>query len=112
MFIKDKKYYFSLSIDSEIRFILAFHLTQSIDSNEVFILMNQAKSINNPKHFITDKLPSYNEAVKTVLNEITHVPVLTMSSDTNNNLIKSFNKTFKSLYKYKKDFNSFKKLIT
>ena len=32
-----------------------------------------------------------------------------MSSDTNNNLIESFNKTFKAWYKAKKGFNSFEK---
>ena len=32
-----------------------------------------------------------------------------MSSDINNNLIESFNKTFKAWYKAKKGFNSFKK---
>ena len=32
-----------------------------------------------------------------------------MSSDINNNLIESFNKTFKSWYKSKKGFNSFEK---
>lgn len=71
-------------------------------SNAAFILMNQAKSMGEPKHFITDRLPSYNEAVKTVLNESTHIPVLHMSSDTNNNLIESFNKTFKALCKTKR----------
>ena len=32
-----------------------------------------------------------------------------MSSDVNNNLIESLNKTFKTLYKSKKGFNSFEK---
>ena len=63
--------------------------------------MNQAKSMGKPKHFITDRLPSYNEAF------IFLYPP--MSSDTNNNLIESFNKTFKAWYKAKKGFNSFEK---
>ncbi len=71
--------------------------------------MNQAKFMGKPKNFITDRLPSYHEAVKTVLNESTHIPVAPMFSDTNNNLIESFNKTFKALYKTKKGFNSFEK---
>ena len=65
--------------------------------------------MGKPNNFITDRLPSYNEAVKTVLNESTHIPVPPMSSDTNNNLIESFNKTFKAWYKTKKGFNSFEK---
>ena len=65
--------------------------------------------MGKPKCFITDRLPAYNEAVKTVLNESTHIPVPPMSSDINNNLIESFNKTFKVWYKAKKGFNSFEK---
>ena len=38
-----------------------------------------------------------------------HLPVAPMSSDVNNNLIESFNKTFKAWYKAKKGFNSFEK---
>ena len=38
-----------------------------------------------------------------------HIPVAPMSSDTNNNLIESFNKTYKACYKAKKGFNSFEK---
>ncbi|MDK0814401.1 IS6 family transposase [Clostridium perfringens] len=109
VFISGKKYYLWLAIDSETRFVLAFHLTQARDSDAAFILMNQAKSMGKPNNFITDRLPSYNEAVKTVLNESTHIPVPPMSSDTNNNLIESFNKTFKAWYKTKKGFNSFEK---
>ncbi|SQC85632.1 ISCpe7, transposase [Clostridium perfringens] len=71
--------------------------------------MNQAKSMGKPNNFITDRLPSYNEAVKTVLNESTHIPVPPMSSDTNNNLIESFKKHLKHGIKTKKGFNSFEK---
>lgn len=38
-----------------------------------------------------------------------HIDVAPISSDTNNNLIESFNKTFKAWYKSKKGFNSFEK---
>ncbi|SQC85012.1 ISCpe7, transposase [Clostridium perfringens] len=64
VFINGKKYYLWLAIDSETRFVLAFHLTQARDSDVAFILMNQAKSMGKPNNFITDRLPSYNEAVK------------------------------------------------
>ena len=73
--------------------------------------------LNSPKcprcgkgtYFITDRLPSYNEAAATVLPNTEHLPVALMSSDVNNNLIESFNKTFKAWYKAKKGFNSFDK---
>ena len=58
VFINGKKYYLWLAIDSETRFVLAFHLTQARDSDAAFILINQAKSMGKPKHFITDRLPS------------------------------------------------------
>ena len=58
--------------------------------------------MGKPNHFITDRLPFYNEAVKTMLNESTRIPVPPMSNDKNKNLIESFNKTFKAWYKAKK----------
>ncbi len=94
-----------LAIDYGTGFILAFHLIQARNSDATFILMNQDKSMDNPKNFITVRLPSY----KTVLNESTHIHVQPMSSDINNNSIEYFNKTFKALYKAKKVFNSFEK---
>lgn len=51
----------------------------------------------------------YTEAIATLLSTRNHLPVKPMSSDTNNNLIESFNKTFKSWFKAKKGFNSFEK---
>lgn len=52
--------------------------------------MNQAKSMGKPMYFITDRLSSYNEVVKTMLNESTHIPTPPMSINTNNNLIYMF----------------------
>lgn len=51
--------------------------------------MNQSKSMVKHKRSITDRPLSYNEYVKNVLNESTHIHVLPMSTDTNNNLIYS-----------------------
>ena len=109
VFINGEKYYLWLAIDSETRFILAFHLTKSRSSDSAYTLINEAKTYGEPTNFITDRLPSYNEAAAIVLTNTKHVPVAPMSSDTNNNLIESFNKTFKAWYKAKKGFNSFEK---
>lgn len=109
VFINGQKYYLWLAIDSETRFVLAFHLTKSRSSDSAYTLINSAKACGEPTYFITDRLPSYNEAVATALPNTKHVPVEPMSSDTNNNLIESFNKTFKAWYKAKKGFNSFEK---
>lgn len=109
VFINGQRYYLWLAIDSETRFILAFHLTKSRSEDSAFTLVNEAKKFGEPKNFITDRLPSYNQAVAKVLSNTKHIAVKPMSSDTNNNLIESFNKTFKAWYKTKKGFNSFEK---
>lgn len=104
VFISGECYYLWLAIDSETRFILAFHLTKSRSEDSAFTLINEAKKFGEPTNFITDRLPSYNQAVVKVLPNTLHIPVAPMSSD-----IESFNKTFKAWYKAKKCFNSFKK---
>lgn len=105
-FINGERYYLWLAIDSETRFVLAFHLTKSRSSDSAYTLINEAKTYDEPTNSITDRLPSYNEAVATVLTNTKHIPVSPMSSDTNNNLIESFNKTFKAWYKAKNSWFS------
>ena len=61
-----------------------------------FTLINAAKNYGKPTYFIIDRLPSYNEAAATVFLNTEHVSVAPMSSYINNNLIESFNKTFKA----------------
>lgn len=48
---------------------------------------NEAKTCGEATYFITDRLPSYNEAATTVLPNTKHLPLVLMSSDINNNLI-------------------------
>ncbi|WP_051823813.1 IS6 family transposase [Clostridium sulfidigenes] len=108
VFINGERYYLWLTIDYETRFILAFHLTKSRSKEPVFTLINQAKEYVTPTNFITDRLPSYNQAAK-VLNSSNHIAVKPISSEITNNLIESFNKTFKAWYKAKIGFNSFEK---
>ena len=107
VFIKGKRYYLWLVIDSETRFVLAYHLTQSRGESSAFSVINSAKRLGTSKNVITDRLPSYNEALKVLLPNSKHIAVTPKSSDINNNLIESFNKTFKAWYKCKKGFNSF-----
>lgn len=97
VFINGERYYLWLAIDSETRFVLAFHLTKSRSEDSAFTLINQAKQFGNSSNFITDRLPSYNQAAAKLLNESKHVPVDPMSSDISNNLIESLNKTKKVL---------------
>lgn len=73
VFINGERYYLWLAIDSETRFILAFHLTKSKSSYSSYTLINEAKNCCEPNYFITDRLPSYNEAVATVFPNNKHV---------------------------------------
>lgn len=109
VFIKGKKYYLWLAIDSETRFVLAFHLSPYRDENSAHILINEASKHGFPSSLITDRWPAYSQAAATLLPNTVHIPVEPMSGDMNNNLIESFNKTFKAWYKTKKGFNSFEK---
>lgn len=59
-FINGERYYLWLTIDSKTRFILAFYLTKSRNSDSSYTLINQVKKCGEPTYFITDKLPSYN----------------------------------------------------
>ena len=53
-------------------------------------------------------MPSYNLAVKNIFPTAKHIKVQSFRDDISNNLIESFNKSFKYWYKRKKGFNSFK----
>ncbi|MCI6276403.1 MAG: IS6 family transposase, partial [Clostridium sp.] len=50
-------------------------------------LVNKAKAFGEPLNFITDRLPSYNQAAK-LFKKAKHVPVKPMSSDVTNNFIR------------------------
>ena len=107
VFINGVKYYLWIAIDSETRFVLAFHLSKYRGEDSAFSLINKSKEFGEPSNLITDRWPAYNQAIKQVLPNTKHLPFKPMSSDINNNLIESFNKTFKTWYKTKKGFNSY-----
>lgn len=56
---------------------------------------------------MTDRWPSYIKAIKTTFDDTKHIRVESFRDDISNNLIESFNKTFKSWYKKIKGFKSF-----
>ncbi len=112
VFINGKKHYLWLVIDSETRLILSYHLTPSRDSDQAYSVLNDSKNQGTPKSIVSDRLPSYNEAVKTIFPNSNHIKVQSYHDDITNNLIESFNKSFKYWYKRKKGFNSFKSANT
>lgn len=104
--INGDKHYIWFIVDSETRFVLGFHLTPHRDSPQAFSLFNSVKHLGKPNSIVTDRYPSYNKAVKSVLN-VPHIKVASFKDDISNNLIESFNKQFKAWYKSKQGFNSF-----
>lgn len=52
-------------------------------------------------------IPGYNISVKSAFPDLKHIKVQSFADDITNNLIESFNKTFKAWYKSKLGFKSF-----
>lgn len=48
VFINVERYYLWLAIDSETRFIIAFHITKSTTSDSAYTLINEAKNYVKP----------------------------------------------------------------
>lgn len=107
VFINGQKYYLWICIDSETRFITSWNLNKSRGSECAFSLFKKARSFGNPKCIVTDGLPSYIQAIKHTFENIKHIVVKNFNDDISNNLIESFNKTFKSWYKKTKGFKSY-----
>ena len=75
--------------------------------------MSAAKH-GSPNSLVSDRLRGYNRSVKRALPKVRHIKVESFCDDISNNLIESFNKTFKAWYKSKlgfKDFNSANNMI-
>lgn len=104
--INGKKHYIWFIIDSETRFVLGFHLSPHRDSPQAFSLLNNVKSLGNPKAIVSDRYSAYKVPVKSLYNA-EHIRVESFKDDISNNLIEAFNKQFKAWYKTKQGFNSF-----
>lgn len=105
--IKGQKYYLWICIDSETRFITSWNLNISREAECAFSLFKNAKSFGVPNSIVTDGLPSYREPIKQTFEDSKHIVVKSFMDDITNNLIESFNKTFKAWYKKTKGFKSF-----
>lgn len=105
--INGRKYYIWLIVDSETRFVLGFHLTKSREECSAVSLFNSVNSLGSPSSIVSDRLPSYNMPVKLCFPKSSHIKVNSFNDDISNNLIESFNKTFKSWYNTKQGFSSF-----
>lgn len=107
VFINGKRHYLWLAIDSETRLILAYHLSPHRDVDQAFSLFQSAKKLGHPKALVTDRYSAYLMPIKTLFPNSKHIQVESFKDDITNNLIESFNKSFKSWYKGLKGFCSF-----
>ena len=105
--INGKKYYIWFVIDSETRFVISFHLSPYRSSPQAFSLFGNAGKYGTPNAVVTDRYWPYNTAVKVFFPNSKHIKVQSFKDDISNNIIESFNDTFKSWYKSKRGFGSF-----
>jgi len=105
--IRGKKYYLWFVVDSETRFVLGFHLSDR-SSVAAHTVMNQVSTLGKPQSIVTDKWDAYIMAIKKHLPGCKHIRVEDFDDWISNNLIESFNKTFKAWYKTKNGFDSYR----
>ena len=105
--INGQRYYLWVLIDSETRFVINFHLTPYRDASQAFSLFKNSAHFGVPSAIVTDRLPSYNIPANSIFSYSKHIRVDSFKDVISNNLIESFNDTFKTWYKSKRGFNSF-----
>lgn len=93
--------------------LLFIFLNNVLGANALTTLLDASK-YGKPSSIVSDRLPGYNRSTKRALPKTKHIKVQSFADDISNNLIESFNKTFKSWYKSKlgfKDFNSANNMV-
>ncbi len=105
--ISGRRYYIWFIVDSETRFVIAFHLSPYRDHTQAFSLFNKARKLGKPMSVVTDRLGSYNVAARNIFGSSCHIKVESFKADISNNLIESFNGSFKDFYRSKKGFASY-----
>lgn len=105
--INGVKHYIWFIIDSETRFVLGYHLSKSRESKEAHSLYNEINHINKPNAIVSDRYSAYNIPTKTFFPNTKHIKVETFKDAISNNVLESFNGTFKSWYKTKRGFCDF-----
>jgi transposase-like protein len=105
LIINGVKHYSWFIIDSEIRFILGYHLSPHRDSPQAFSLMNSVSSLGKPRSIVSDRYSAYIVPVKSIFDDTYHIRVKSFKDDISNNLIESFHHQFKDWYKQNKEKN-------
>lgn len=107
--INGVEHYLWILIDSETRFVISFILSDKRDSSSAYMLFHQAACLTDavPLYIVTDHWNAYNQAIATIYPSVTHYQYENLSDELSNNLIESFNHTFKAWYRTKKGLKSF-----
>jgi transposase-like protein len=86
------KYLFSM-MDDETRFLIAQEVAETKDKHDARQLFIQARRLmrKQPKNFITDGLPTYSVASKTIFPNATHIRHIRLQGDHNNNKMERMN---------------------
>ena len=83
--------------------LLSIFLKNALGHNALTTLYAASK-LGKPHSVVSDRLPSYTLSTKHALPYSKHIKVQSFADDISNNLIESFNKTFKAWYKSKLGF--------
>ena len=86
--------------------LLSIFLKNALGHNALTTLYAASK-LGKPHSVVSDRLPSYTLSTKHALPYSKHIKVQSFADDISNNLIESFNKTFKAWYKSKLGFKDF-----
>lgn len=102
-------HYLWIILDFETRVIISFHLSSKRDSNNALKVIENSCLISNVQApvLVTDNLSAYNMPIKICYPNSIHYSYNGFDDYLNNNIIESFNKTFKAWYKTKKGFKNF-----
>lgn len=111
--IKGVTHYLWLILDSETRTILHFVLSDNRGASSAFELLYWAsQNIRaSPLTIVSDHWDAYNEAIVQLYPHSTHYKYESFQDCCSNNVIESFNKTFKAWYKTKKGFKTYQSAL-
>jgi transposase-like protein len=105
---------FGLLLTLKLDLLLLFIFLENVLGANALTTLLSARKHGSPSSIVSDRLRGYNRSTKRALPKSNHIKVQSFADDISNNLIESFNKTFKAWYKSKlgfKDFNSANNMV-
>ncbi len=102
--VNGQKHYIWFIIDSKTRFVIGYHLPKSCKSKEAHALYSSINHLNKPNSIVSDRYKAYSVPKKAFFPDDKYIQVENFRDDISNNVLESFNGTFKSWYKTKRGF--------